>query len=85
VWRSGKPPRNTCCRKPPALGQKAAGSGADLKAQTTGESYAALERFYADEKLLAIVGSRRDTLSDAYSLAMLREYNAGRPILHRPQ
>jgi hypothetical protein len=34
-------------------------------------------------ELLAIVGSWRDTLADM--LPMLREYNAGRPTLHRPQ
>jgi hypothetical protein len=33
--------------------------------------------------LLTIIGSWRDTLGDAEVLSMLREYNAGRPTLHR--
>jgi hypothetical protein len=35
--------------------------------------------------LLAIVGSWRDTVSDADVLRLLRDYNAGRPTLRRPQ
>jgi hypothetical protein len=37
----------------------------DIKAQIAGELYAAMERLGADEELLAIVGSWRDTLSNA--------------------
>jgi hypothetical protein len=58
---------------------------ADLKAQIATELYAALERLDADEELLAIVGSWRDTLDDAEVLSMLREYNATGKTLHRPQ
>jgi hypothetical protein len=60
-------------------------SEADVRTQIVGEIDKALERLEADEELLAIVGSWRDTLDDAQILAMLREYNAGRPTLHRPQ
>ena len=35
--------------------------------------------------VLAIAGSWRDTLPDACVLRMLQKYNAGRPMLHRPQ
>jgi hypothetical protein len=44
-----------------------------------------LERLDADPELLAIVGSWRDTLPDQDVLRMLRDYNAGRPTLHRAQ
>jgi hypothetical protein len=44
-----------------------------------------LERLGADEELLAIVGSWRDTLDDADVLRLLRDHNAGRPILHKRQ
>jgi hypothetical protein len=57
----------------------------DVKAQIAGEIYTALERLDADEELLAIVGSWRDTLPDPDVLRMLREYNAGRPTLHPAQ
>jgi hypothetical protein len=57
----------------------------DLKAQIAHEISIALERLGADEELLAIIGSWRDTLDDAHILALLREYNAGRPTMHRPQ
>ncbi len=43
---------------------RAARRPADLKAQIADEIYAALERLGADEELLAIVGSWRDTPSD---------------------
>jgi hypothetical protein len=80
----GKPPKRTSRKKPPApsAGRRRA---ADITAQIAGEIYAALERLGADEDLLSIVGSWRDTLKDAEVLSMLREYNAGRPTLHRPQ
>ncbi len=54
-----------------------------LKAQIADEIRAALERLDADAELLAIVGSWGDTLDDADVLSMLRDYNAGRPTLHR--
>jgi hypothetical protein len=57
----------------------------DIKAQLAGELYIALKRLNADEELLAIVGSWRDTLDDAETLSMLREYNATGRALHRPQ
>jgi hypothetical protein len=44
-----------------------------------------LRRYDADEDVLAIIGSWRDTLTDDESLTLLRDYNAGRPIIHRPQ
>ena len=57
----------------------------DIKAQIASEIYTALERLGADDELLAIVGSWRDTLDDAEVLSMLLEYNAGRLTLHRAQ
>jgi hypothetical protein len=59
-------------------------TGPDLSAQIARELYAALERLSADPELLAIVGSWRDTLSDAEVLSTLREYNAAGRVLHRP-
>ena len=50
-----------------------------------GVVYSVLERLGADEELLAIIGSWRDTLSDEEVLAMLREFNTTRRVLHRPQ
>jgi hypothetical protein len=47
--------------------------------------YVAFERLDADPELLVIVGSWRDTLGDFEVLTMLRDYEAGRPTLHRPQ
>ena len=58
---------------------------ADVRARIVGEIYTVLERLDADEELLAIVGSWRDALDDADVLTMLRDYNAGRPTLHRAQ
>jgi hypothetical protein len=57
----------------------------DFKAQIVSEIYAALERLGADEDLLAVVGSWGDTLSDAETLSMLREYNETGRVLHPPQ
>jgi hypothetical protein len=57
----------------------------DVRAQIVGESYKVLKRLDADEELLAIIGSWRDTLDDGEVLVLLRDYNAGRPTLHRPQ
>jgi hypothetical protein len=37
------------------------------------------------EELLSIVGSWRDTLDDHEVLSLLRDYNSGRPTLHRAQ
>jgi hypothetical protein len=65
--------------------KKRASARPDITAQIAGELYAAFERLDADPELLAIVGSWRDTLGDFEVLTMLREYNAGRPILHKPQ
>jgi hypothetical protein len=76
---------NTRGKKPPARSVRKRPAAPDIKAQIAGEMYIALEQLGADEELLAIVGSWRDTLSDAQVLSMLREYNAGRPTLHRPQ
>jgi hypothetical protein len=56
-----------------------------LKAQIAGEIYTALERLDADEELLSIIGSWRDTLSDEEVLALLWDYNATGRTLHRPQ
>jgi hypothetical protein len=53
------------------------------KAQIADELYVALERLGADVKLLAIIGSWRDTLDDGQVLALLQEYNAGLPTLNR--
>jgi len=47
------------------------------------EGFTALERLDADEELLSIIGSWRDTLDDREVLSLLRDYNAGRPTLHR--
>jgi hypothetical protein len=52
---------------------------ADVRAQIVGEIYKVLERLDADEELLAIDDSWRDTFDDAEALTMLRDYNAGRP------
>ena len=57
----------------------------DIKAQIAAEIYTALERLGADEELLAIIGSWRDTLPDAEVLALLREWNATGRVMHRPQ
>ena len=83
----GKPPRSTPGKKPPAPAgsSRRAAVGPDVRAQIVGEIYIALERLGTDAELLAIVGSWRDTLGDHEVLAMLRDYNAGRPTLHRGQ
>jgi hypothetical protein len=44
----------------------------------------ALERLGAHEQLLAVVGSRRDTLSDEGVLMMLREFNTIGRVLYLP-
>jgi hypothetical protein len=54
----------------------------DIKAQLAGEVYIALQRLDADEELLSIIGSWRDTLGDATVLELLRDYNAGRMTPH---
>jgi hypothetical protein len=80
----GKRPHGTPGKKPPA--PSASNRRArDLKAPIAHELSVALERLGADEELLAIVGSWRDTLNDAEVLSMLREYNATGRVLHRPQ
>jgi len=56
----------------------------DLKAQIADEICTALERLGADEELLSVIGSWRDTLDDAEVLTMLRDYNATGKALHRP-
>ncbi len=53
----------------------------DITAQIAAEIYTALERLGADEELLAVVRSWRDMLDDAEILALMRDYNAGRPTL----
>jgi hypothetical protein len=60
-------------------------SASDLKAQIASEIYTVLEDLGADEILLSIVGSWRDTLDDAEVLSMLREYNETGQVLRRPQ
>jgi hypothetical protein len=60
-------------------------SVSDLKAQIASEIYTVLEDLGADEILLSIVGSWRDTLDDAEVLSMLREYNETGQVLRRPQ
>jgi hypothetical protein len=57
----------------------------DLRVQIAGEIYIALQQLDADEELLSIIGSWGDALDDTEVLAMLREFNAGRPMLHLPQ
>jgi hypothetical protein len=61
-----------------------AAAASDVRAQIAGEIYAAFER-HADEELLSIIGSWRDTLDDREVLSLLRDYNSGRPTLHRAQ
>jgi hypothetical protein len=60
-------------------------AGPDFKAEIAHELYVALERLGADEELLAVVGSWRDTLSDEDALLMLREFNTTGRVLHMPQ
>jgi hypothetical protein len=72
-------------KRPPAPSVTERSAGPDLKAEIADEIYAALHRLDADEELLAIVGSWRDTLDDAEVLALLREWNEGGPMLHRGQ
>jgi hypothetical protein len=74
--------RRTAQEAAGAVGQKAAGP--TVREQIVGEICKALERLDADEELLAIVGSWHDTLDDADVLSFLRDWNAGRPTLHRP-
>jgi hypothetical protein len=52
--------------------------------RSSGEIYAAFER-HADEELLSIISSWRDTLDDREVLSLVRDYNSGRPTLHRAQ
>jgi hypothetical protein len=66
-------------------GRGRAAAGLDVTAHFAHELYAVLEGPGADEELLAVVGSWRDTLDDAEVLAALRDWNTGRPILHRRQ
>jgi hypothetical protein len=61
---------NTPVKKPTAPSRKKRSSAPDLKAQIAGEIHIALERLGADEELLTIVGSWRDTLDDRQVLAM---------------
>jgi hypothetical protein len=81
----GRPPRIT--KKPPApsVRRRRPPAVTDITAQIAGELSAALVRLGADEDLLSIVGSWRDTLDDAEVLSLLREYNATGKALHRPQ
>jgi hypothetical protein len=80
----GKRPKGTAGKRPPAPSlRRRPATGPDITAQIVHELYAVLERLGAEAELLAVVGSWRDTLSDREVLALLREYNAGRPTLHR--
>ncbi len=83
----GKRPNGTPRKKPPApsVTRRRAAAAPNVTAQIVGEIYTALERLDADEELLAIIGSWRDTLNDTEVLSMLQDYNAGRPTLHRAQ
>jgi hypothetical protein len=82
----GKSPRIPVKRPPaPSVRKRRTAGVSDVRAQIVGEIYAAFERLDADEELLAIVGSWRDTLDDREVLSQLRDYNASRPTLHRAQ
>jgi hypothetical protein len=59
----GKSPRSTPGKRPPAASVTRRPKP-DLKAKIAAELYTALERLDADEDLLAVVSSWRDTLSD---------------------
>jgi hypothetical protein len=69
----GKRPGGTPGKKPPAPSARKRPAG-DLQAQIAREFYTVLERLRADPELLAVVGSWRDTLTDAEVLSMLQEY-----------
>lgn len=57
----------------------------DVVALIAAEISKALQRYDADEELLAIIGSWRDTLEDHEILQLLREFNATGRVLHTPQ
>jgi hypothetical protein len=57
----------------------------DIKAQIAAQLYTTLERLGADEKLLAIVGSMGDTLTEKEVLRMLEEYNRTGNVSRQPQ
>ncbi len=89
VWiGGGAKPRNTLQRSgvrpewashPPRSAapstKKLAPTDPDTTALIADEIYTAFERLDADDVLLAIVGSWRDTLDDAEILSLLRLYN----------
>lgn len=52
-----------------------------IHAQIKNEIYKALEGLGACMDLLSIVGSYRDTQSDKDTLEMLRNHNAGEPLM----
>jgi hypothetical protein len=81
----GKRPAGTPQKKPPAPSEPKRRPATYLQAQIVSEIYTLMERLDADEELLAIIGSWRDTPDDAAVHSMLREYRAGRMLLHRPQ
>ena len=85
VGPHGQRPRSAPGKKPaaPSVSRRHAAARPNITARIADEIHTALERLDADEELLAIVGSWGDTLDDADVLTMLRDYNAGRPILHR--
>ena len=56
-----------------------------MKREIAAEIYRALQRLGADIDLLSIVGSYGDTLDDVDVLDLLREWNAGRPIMYTRQ
>ncbi len=71
-------------KKPPAPPQKRRTHKDVVLAAIASEISIALQQLHADEDLLAIIGSWRDTLDDEEILTLLRDYNAGRPIIDRP-
>ena len=48
-----------------------------LETQIRAEIYKAFEKLHADRRLLATIGSWRDTLDDAEVLSVLKMWNAG--------
>jgi hypothetical protein len=71
-------------KKPPAVPQKRRTRKDVVLAAIAREISITLQQLHADEDLLAIIGSWRDTLDDQEILTLLQDYNAGRPIINRP-
>jgi hypothetical protein len=72
--------RLTVCPTPD--GHIEPGRHTDLRGEIAAELYKALEHLDANSDLLALVGSYGETLDDETVLALLKEYNAGRPIIY---